>query len=282
MTLVSVITPAHQAEPFIARAVRSVLAQGLEDWELVVVSDDGVDYRAALARAGVVDPRLRFLDSGRPGAGPGAARNRGLAAARGQYLAPLDADDLFYPQRLERLVALAAASGMAGDNLRVVDDAAGVALGTAWPEGDGLRWLGLREYAVSSVPMTFVFRRELVSWRWEEGLGLGEDTLFNLRGFERLGRVPVAEQVLHEYRVRAGSLCHAPDSAARAELAYTGALEGLARGGLGFRTPQARLLVREMLLARRRLNRAFQASLTAGHCQNFQEFIAAREAAAAA
>lgn len=282
MPLVSVITPAYQAQPFLARAVRSVLSQTLQDWELLVVSDDGLDYRTFLAQHGLDDPRMRFVGPGAAAADPGAARNRAIAAARGQYLAPLDADDLFYPERLERLVPLAADSGMAGDNVRVVDDASAVALATLWPEGRAVRSLGLHDYAQTSVPMTFLFRREVVAWAWEEGLGLGEDTLFNLRGFECLGRVPVIEVVLHEYRVRHGSLCHAPDSAARAETAYTNALERLAQAGLGFRTPQARAVVGEMLIARRRLNQAFQASLAAGRCRNFQEFITGREGEGAA
>jgi hypothetical protein len=86
----------------------------------------------------------------------------------------------------------------------------------------------------------------------------------------------VVETALHEYRVREGSLCHSPDSAERAERAYTSALERVANDGLGFRAPEAVLLVREMLLARRQLNRAFRASFEAGQCRDFQEFVAAR------
>jgi glycosyltransferase involved in cell wall biosynthesis len=282
MTLVSVITPAFRAEPHLARAVRSVLAQSWTDWEMLIVSNDGADYRRVIAEAGLRDPRLRFLSMPRPGLGPGAGRNRALAEARGRYLAPLDADDLFYPQRLARLVPLAEAHGMAGDNVRVVEDPGGAVVGSLRAEGPGTHWLGLRDYAATSVPMTFVLRRDRVTWRWEEGIGFAEDTLFNLRGLEACGPVPVTGTALHEYRVRPGSLCHGPDSAERAERGYAWALDALARHRLGFRTPQARLLVREMLLARQRLNRAFQTSQAAGQCRTFQEFIASRATAAAA
>jgi glycosyltransferase involved in cell wall biosynthesis len=276
LSLVTVITPAYRAEPFLARAVLSVLAQGWQDWEMIVVADDGADYQELLARAGVADPRLRFLPAERARSGPGATRNRALALARGEYLAPLDADDRFEPGRLAQLVPLAAAHGMAGDNVRVVEDASGAVRGSLFPEGPGLRWLGFRECAEAPVPMAFVLRRDLVTWRWEEELGLAEDTLFNLRALEVLGRVPVAGAALHEYRVREGSLCHAADSAERAEQSYTRALERLAEEGLGFHTPEAVGLVREMLLARRQLNRAFRASYQAGECRDFQEFVAAR------
>lgn len=280
MSLVSVITPAYRAERFVARTVASVLAQTRGEWELLLVSDDGVDYRRVLAQAGIEDPRLRFLSTESVASGPGVARNRALAEARGELLAPLDADDVFHPDRLARLVPLAQCFGVAGDNVRVVEDPGGNDLGTLFPEGPELRWLGLRDYARTSVPMTFVFRRDRVSWGWDEAVGFTEDTLFNLRGFEAVGRVPVTGEVLHEYRVREGSLCHAPDSGLRAERAYSVALERISRGGLGFRTPQARFLVREMLIARRSLNRAFLRALEAGRCRNFQEFLAAGPLAA--
>ena len=280
MSLVSVITPAYRAERFVARTVASVLAQTRGEWELLLVSDDGVDYRRVLAQAGIEDPRLRFLSTESVASGPGVARNRALAEARGDLLAPLDADDVFRPDRLARLVPLAQRFGVAGDNVRVVEDPGGNDLGTLFPESSDLRWLGLRDYARTSVPMTFVFRRDRVSWGWDEAVGFTEDTLFNLRGFEAVGRVPVTGEALHEYRVREGSLCHAPDSGLRAERAYSVALERISRGGLGFRTPQARFLVREMLLARRSLNRAFLRALEAGRCRNFQEFLAAGPLAA--
>ena len=79
-------------------AVASVLAQSLEDWELLVVVDDdgaGLDWLQALD-----DARLRVLRSPSPG-GRGAARQAGLEAARGAYLAFLDADDWLLPERLE-------------------------------------------------------------------------------------------------------------------------------------------------------------------------------------
>ncbi len=275
MSLVSIITPAYRAGAFIARSVASVLAQTWDDWELLLVSDDGEDYRQVLGEAGIDDPRLRFLSTGAVARGAAAARNRALAEARGDLLAPLDADDVFRPQRLARLVPLAQRYGAAGDNVRVVEDPGGDDLGTLFPEGPDLRWLGFRDYARTSVPMIFVFRRDRISWPWDEAVGFTEDTLFNLRGFEALGRVPVTGEALHEYRVREGSVCHAPDSGARAERAYSLALERIARGGLGFRTPQARLLVREMLVARRALNRAYLRALEAGRCHNFQEFVAA-------
>jgi glycosyltransferase involved in cell wall biosynthesis len=281
VSLVSVIIPAHRAEPFVSRAVQSVVRQTCPQWEVLVVSDDGMDYAAVVGRAGVHDRRLRFVATPRPSSGPGAARNLGLGRASGDLVAPLDADDLFYPERLARLVPLAQAHGMAGDNVRVVREADGLALGTALDEGAGLTWLDLDGYAETSVPMTFVFRRDVIRGSWDEGVELAEDTLFNLRVIEALGRVPVLETPLHEYRVRDESLCHGPDAVARAERAYAAALEALGLGGLGLRTEAARRRVRAMLTRKRALNRAFGESLAAGRRWSYQEFIAAGGASAA-
>lgn len=97
---VSIVMPAYKAEGTIAEAVRSVLGQTHRDWELIVVADDGGDYEALLERAGIVDPRLRFVSSGGVKTGASSARNVGLDAVDTDYVAVLDADDRFKPQKL--------------------------------------------------------------------------------------------------------------------------------------------------------------------------------------
>src|SRR5437764_9122266 len=114
--LVSVIIPAYRAAGTIGRAVRSLLAQSEEDWEAIIIADDGADYAALLADDGLSDARLRFCSSGREAGGAPAARNIGLAAARGRLVTPLDADDLFAAERLARLAPLALAAGAVIDN----------------------------------------------------------------------------------------------------------------------------------------------------------------------
>ena len=88
--LVSVIVPAYRAAPTIGRAVRSLQAQTLTDWQAIIVSDDGADYRAVLAAEGIADPRLVFVATGGVGTGAAAARNVGLRHAAGRLVAPLD------------------------------------------------------------------------------------------------------------------------------------------------------------------------------------------------
>ena len=107
---VSVITPYRDAARFLADAIRSVKAQSIGDWELLLVDDRSIDdsVRIAQSFAGQ-DSRIRMLGtSAQTGCGAAAARNVGLAEARGEFVAFLDADDLFLPDALATGLALAA------------------------------------------------------------------------------------------------------------------------------------------------------------------------------
>jgi glycosyltransferase involved in cell wall biosynthesis len=99
---VTVVIPLYQKGGSVLAAVRSVLSQRFADLELLVVDDGSTDEGPALV-AQVSDPRLRLLRQ--PNEGPGAARNRGLAGARGALIAFLDADDEWDPEFLELGVA---------------------------------------------------------------------------------------------------------------------------------------------------------------------------------
>ena len=99
---VSVILPVRDGERFLREALQSVLAQTLDDFELLVVDDGSTDGTAAILDE-VQDDRLRVLRQGPLGLV--AALNLGIAEARAPYLARMDADDVSLPERLERQVA---------------------------------------------------------------------------------------------------------------------------------------------------------------------------------
>lgn len=94
---VSIIMPAYNAARFIGEAIRSVQAQTLSDWELIIVDDGSVDSTPETVRS-FEDPRIRYVQQAH--SGPSAARNQGLQLARGHFIAFLDADDLFLPHKL--------------------------------------------------------------------------------------------------------------------------------------------------------------------------------------
>ena len=99
---IAVVTPAYNAAPTIADAIRSVLGQTHRDLRLVVVDDGSTDTTAAVA-ASFADPRLALI--WQCNAGVAAARNRGMAAADGDALLFLDADDWLAPTALATLAA---------------------------------------------------------------------------------------------------------------------------------------------------------------------------------
>ena len=126
---VSVIMPVYNAAPYLERACRSALAQTMPDLEVVIVDDGSTDGTAAIAeRLASIDGRIRVLRNERNRGEP-YARMRAHAAALGEWLAPLDGDDAWLPERLEHLLCSPGADeadAISDDVLRVEAD------GTAW------------------------------------------------------------------------------------------------------------------------------------------------------
>ena len=97
--LVSVIVPAYNAAATIGETLRSALAQTYPHLELLIVDDGSTDATADIVRSFVArDPRVRLLRQAN--AGVAAARNLAVAQSRGAYVAPLDADDLWHPEKI--------------------------------------------------------------------------------------------------------------------------------------------------------------------------------------
>lgn len=101
----SVIVPLYNKEPYIEKALRSVLSQTFKDYELIVVNDGSRDNSLAVAEkvlSGVGNARIINQEN----AGVSTARNNGIAAAQGEYICFLDADDWWEPTFLEEMDGL--------------------------------------------------------------------------------------------------------------------------------------------------------------------------------
>ena len=94
---VSVVMPVYNVEAYVAEAITSVLAQTLPDFELIIVDDGGNDGSMDICR-GFDDPRIRIISQANRGLA--GARNTGIAAARAPYIALLDSDDRWLPDKL--------------------------------------------------------------------------------------------------------------------------------------------------------------------------------------
>lgn len=100
--MITIITPAYNAENYLCETIESVLKQSYEDWELIIVDDCSTDYTNVIAKGYAdKDPRIRVIKAPKNG-GVAAARNIGLENATGEYIAFVDSDDLWKPDKLEK------------------------------------------------------------------------------------------------------------------------------------------------------------------------------------
>ncbi|HWP47773.1 MAG TPA: glycosyltransferase family A protein [Candidatus Limnocylindrales bacterium] len=102
-SLVSVIIPVYNGERYLSEAIKSVLAQTYRPIEIIVVDDGSTDESARVAQQFPVRYCFQLHQ------GPGAARNHGVEQARGEFLAFLDADDVWMPEKLTRQMTTLAA-----------------------------------------------------------------------------------------------------------------------------------------------------------------------------
>ncbi|MGH2397678.1 MAG: glycosyltransferase family 2 protein, partial [bacterium] len=142
MPQVSVILPTYNRAHLLLRAVRSVLAQDFDDFELWIIDDESVDNTADVV-ATINDPRVHYERIAHRGFA--GAMNRGLELSRGKYLAFIDSDDEWVPTKLQRQVAVLDSQGpevgvvyTAG---RSFDDVRGRSGGIHHVRIEGVGWL---------------------------------------------------------------------------------------------------------------------------------------------
>ncbi|MBS6375844.1 MAG: glycosyltransferase family 2 protein [Clostridium sp.] len=102
--LVSIITPCYNGEKYISETIKSVLKQSYTNWEMLIIDDGSKDHSAEIVNSfAIKDQRIKLIQQENKGSA--AARNNGIRCAEGQYIALLDADDLWLPEFLEKQIS---------------------------------------------------------------------------------------------------------------------------------------------------------------------------------
>lgn len=138
MKMVSVIMPAYNAEKYIAAAIDSILGQTYGNFELIIINDCSKDRTEEMI-ASYDDPRIVYLKN-EENLGVAAALNKGLAVAKGKYIARMDADDISLPDRLAKQVAYLDANeaiAVLGTNVESFDEHGTIS--TGWSAQDPLQ-----------------------------------------------------------------------------------------------------------------------------------------------
>lgn len=276
--LVTVITPAFNAERHLPRAVTSVLSQTHCNWEMLIVSDDGIDYRKLLHQQGLDDERIRFLHGPFYRSGPNVCRNLALREAQGQWITPLDADDRYFPERLRHLLGAAQQTGLALDNFLLLEEnkqarhfsPSNPHYQEQYPQ------FGIEKFLATSAPLLFLFHRSLIQQGWNTDIDRGSDTIFNLRALERAETAGYVAHPLHEYHIHNESICHENGAEDRFDKAYQYTLERLRHDGLGFLSLKFKEQVIDYIEGKRRLNLEFRAAVLEGFKGNYQNYVQLR------
>ncbi len=105
-TCISIITPCFNGAQTISETIESVLNQRHQNWEMIIVDDVSTDASPAIIRSyAAKDARIRYLRTDAPSGSPALPRNIGIDNACGRFIAFLDADDVWLPEKLEKQVA---------------------------------------------------------------------------------------------------------------------------------------------------------------------------------
>ena len=209
---VSVVVPTYNSAGFVTQTLRTVLAQTLPPTELIVSDDGSQDNTCAVVEELFKGcPHVRTVLLRNPHRGPGATRNAGVEAAQGEWIAFLDSDDLWEPQKLETIFA--AIQRTPGVNLLCHEETIralnGTRSNTNWHHRLSLAWpipgqlYNNNSFSTSAV----VCRRELVRmWGgFDESLASAQDYELWLRMSPDLV-VAFVPEVLGEYVVRLGNI----------------------------------------------------------------------------
>jgi glycosyltransferase involved in cell wall biosynthesis len=207
--LVSIVMAAYNSAPYMPEAINSVISQSYPYWELHIINDGSKDNTAEVVRPFLADPRIIYHEQ--ENTGQARAKNRGLRAARGEFIAFLDADDKWSPDKLEKQLPVFKAhpeAGLVHTNVMLITES-GEPLGSpqrSYPQG----WISgdlLIDNRVNG--MASIVRRECLEQVgiFDESLSMGIDYDLWLRISARY-QILFLDEVTYFYRQWAGQMSH--------------------------------------------------------------------------
>jgi glycosyltransferase involved in cell wall biosynthesis len=209
--LVSIVMPAHNREPYVAEAIRSVLSQTVDDWELIVVDDGSTDRTAAIVQRFCRAHRSRITLLRQANSGVVIARNRAIRMARGRFIAFLDSDDTWHRAKLACQLPVMRAFPDCAFSYTGYDivDTAGRVQRTVRPDhrfsGDVVDLLWTENNEILGPTMMIPRDKLWAVGLFDERLRAAEN--FDLRvKLARLGGVYFVDQPLYRYRRHSASL----------------------------------------------------------------------------
>ena len=213
--LLSVILPVYNREQSLKRAAEAVLSQSYKPIELIIVDDGSTDGTAELCRR-LSEDHAEVTAIRKENGGPSSARNLGLKAAKGEYIAFMDSDDGLDPHMYERLIRSIEESGaviaLCGfDSVEKSEQPSGAGAFTDKRE-DMLELLTDIRRGFGWGVWNKVYKRGLLSGlEFDEKLRINEDLDFNIRAFIKASAISYTNDKLYHYNKENEGLSKAPD-----------------------------------------------------------------------
>ena len=223
---VSIIIPTYNSEAYIGQALESVFNQTYNNFEVIVVDDASADSTVKVARS-FKDNRLKII-SNQQNRGVSYGRNRGIEAAKGNWIALLDSDDWYAPQRLEKLLSVAQQKNadLIADNLYLIRDRTLQPWGTLLQENErefaSTQSIDAIDFIKSDRPnsinskrnWSFGYTKPLIKRdflikhgiQYNEAVRVGEDYILYLECLIQQARFVLVPHAYYYYRTRETSL----------------------------------------------------------------------------
>ena len=201
---VSVIMPSYNTGRFIKETIESVLAQSYSDWELIIVDDCSTDDTDEAVSQYLSDKRIRYLKND-TNCGAAVSRNRAIKVATGKWIAFLDSDDLWEPEKLERQIAFMQTNGYHFSYTDYIEiDEASVPNGRSVTGPKRITKHGMYNYCWPGC-LTVMYDAEAVGLIQIEDIKKNNDYAMWLKVCQKADCY-LLDEVLAKYRKRSGSI----------------------------------------------------------------------------